>query len=63
MMIGPVLEAYARQEKISIRRLAPVVGIKWGTLFRIMKGESARPHHVARLICWLMSGSVGRKNR
>ncbi len=61
MMLGEVLEAYARQKRIPIRELATIVGIKWGTLFRIMKGESTSPRHVVALVCWLMSGSVPRK--
>ncbi len=61
MILGEMIQAYARQEKVSIRRLAPVIGIKAPTLFRIMKGEATGTEQFSKLLLWSLSGSVPRK--
>jgi plasmid maintenance system antidote protein VapI len=55
MNLAPVLDAYIRKEKLSVRSVARQMGITHHNLHRILNGKNTRADNALKVITWLMS--------
>jgi len=52
--LGEVLYKWRRMEDLSLREVAPMLGISVATLSRVESGESMDGKTLAKILAWLM---------